>query len=274
MSARQIASSGVRRSAFPAEIASGVWRVGGGSWNGYVAPLSAEADANAYFLELDGAGVLVDCGTDRGYDAIETNLRDICSDSTRLTDLVLTHSHWDHCGAAARWQARVPSLRTHLNAVGHAFVARGDHRLTGYQLLEPPHDFKPFRVDHAVADTESFDLGRTRLTAYHLPGHTPDSTLYTIRRDGLTIGACGDVVFAPRPDRGPVLGQLCTLWLSDLDAYVDSLQRMAAWPVDLLLPGHGPPVRGRDRVEDAVEAALSLAQALADDPCVRENVGV
>jgi len=255
-------------------IIPGVWRVGGGSWNGYALPLSSEIDANVYLITTSGANVLVDCGTLQGVDTIETNLSELDHDPSQLTDLLLTHSHWDHTEAAAAWQARVPSLRTHLNAVGAAFLDRGDHRLVGYQFQQPPYDFEPFRVDHGVEDGETFELGAARVAAFHLPGHTPDSTLYTIELNDLSIAICGDVTFAPRPDRGPVLGQLCTLWLSNLDHYVESLYRLAALHIDLLLPGHGSAVRGPESVAEAVAATLALAESLAADTQARENFGV
>jgi glyoxylase-like metal-dependent hydrolase (beta-lactamase superfamily II) len=248
-----------------------VWRVGGGSWNGHVPTLSSESDCNIYLVRSAGADVLVDCGTLAGFHSVKRGLGEL---GASPTDLIVTHSHWDHTEAAAQWQQEWPSLLTHLNSTGVAFLNRGDHRLVGYEINEPPHDFDVFRVDHRVSDRESFRIGARSFTAHHLPGHTPDSTLYTVELGDMTIGICGDIVFAPRPGLGPVLGQLCTLWLSNLDEYVDSLRRMAALQVDVLLPGHGAAIVGRPQVSAAVESTLELADALAKDGRLRENVGV
>jgi glyoxylase-like metal-dependent hydrolase (beta-lactamase superfamily II) len=256
------------------EILPDVFRVGGGGWDGAVPALSAEADSNVYLLRLDGAVVLVDCATRAGRHEIGENLDAIGQAPGALTDLLLTHSHWDHSDASAAWQAELPLLRTHLNRVGADFLRRSDHRLVGYQVNEPPNDFTPFRVDHAVEDGERFRLGHVAVTARFVPGHTPDSTIYTLEHRGLTIGIGGDVMFAPRPGRGAVLGQLCTLWLSDLDHYAESLRRLVDVPLDVLLPGHGDAIVGRDRVSDAAQTTLELARSLALDPRVRANAGV
>jgi glyoxylase-like metal-dependent hydrolase (beta-lactamase superfamily II) len=272
MNAQQHSAAPERASAAP--IVDSVWRIGGGSWNGHTEALSAENDGNVYLIRTRGATVLVDCATTAGVDAIQRNLAGTQPRADRLTDLILSHSHWDHTQAAAHWQADAPSLRTHLNGVGAAYLDRGDHRLVGYQLQPPPHAFEPFRVDHPVGDHEEFELGDLRATALHLPGHTPDSTLYLIPLDGRVAAFCGDIAFQPRAAQGPALGQLCTLWLSNLDQYLDSLERMQALSIDLLLPGHGGVIRGRDEVAATLDSTLELARSLANDGRFRENVGV
>jgi hydroxyacylglutathione hydrolase len=258
----------------PLAILPSVWRVGGGSWGGTVQPLSAEADGNVYLLELDRADVLVDCGTRAGFRAIRDNLRAIGRGPESVTDVLLSHSHWDHTDGAAAWQARDPAPTIHLNGVGAGFLARGDHRLVGHQLQPPPHRFEPFRVDHRVRDGETFALGGVTVQAHFLPGHTPDSTLYTFELGERTIGVSGDIAFGRTPGDRLVLGQLCTLWLSNLDRYVQSLRRLAGLAIDVLLPGHGDVLIGRATVAEVVGATLELAEALAADVRVRENLGV
>jgi len=260
--------------AAPIEIAAGLWRIGGGSWNGRSAALSAEADANVYLLSLGKGHALVDCGTLAGLPLLQANLNRLDPCAAETTDLLLTHAHWDHSEAAASLQADRPGLRTHLNSIGSEHLERGDHRLVGYQITQPPHHFRPFRVDHKVLDNAIGTVGAEPFTAYHLPGHTPDSTLYTLRRDGLNVGFSGDIVFQCRAAEAPVLGQLCSLWLSNLDDYVVSLRRLLEIEIDLLLPGHGDPVRGRKHVQQTILQTLALAIELAGDKRVRENVGV
>jgi metallo-beta-lactamase class B len=258
----------------PESVVAGLWRVGGGTWGGTVPALSAEGDANAYVLLGPAGAVLIDCGSAEGRPAIEANVRATGLDPRELGELLLTHSHWDHTEAARDWQ-RAYGLRTHLNAVGAERLARGDLRLVGSPLHGPDYAFAPFAVDHAVADGERFELAGIALTARHLPGHTPDSTLYLLDHADLRVAICGDVAFGPQAGDGPPpVGFLCALWGSDLDAYVDSLRTLAELPIDLLLPGHGAVVGGRAQVREAVLATLGTAEALAADPLVRGNLEV
>jgi glyoxylase-like metal-dependent hydrolase (beta-lactamase superfamily II) len=257
------------------QIIDNLWRVGGGSWNGRTTSLSAEFDGNVYLLRTTDATILVDCATLTGLPAVTTNLDQLGVALQEIDELLLTHSHWDHTEATAAVQTAAAShARTHLNSTGEAFLERSDHRLVGYQITPPPHPFEPFRVDHGVNDREEFEVGGARAIAYHLPGHTPDSTLYTITVDGITAGFCGDIVFQPRSSDGPLLGQLCTLWLSNLDHYVESLRRLLDIHLDLLLPGHGDPVRGSEDIESATQQTLEVALALAAEKRLRENLGV
>jgi glyoxylase-like metal-dependent hydrolase (beta-lactamase superfamily II) len=252
-------------------VAAGIWRVGGGSWGGAAQALSLEEDANSYLIAGAHAALLVDCGTRAGGPRIAAVAG--TAGAPPATDLLLTHSHWDHTGGAAGQQG-TQELTTHLNAVGAAFLDRGDERLVGHQLHGPAYRFDRFRIDHAVQDGERFLAAGIGLAAQHLPGHSPDSTLFTFERDGETVGISGDIAFAPRPSVPAVLGQLCSLWLSNLDDYVASLARLERLDLDRLLPGHGRPIAGRAQVRAAVQATRALAEALAGDPRVRANLGV
>jgi glyoxylase-like metal-dependent hydrolase (beta-lactamase superfamily II) len=256
------------------QIVENLWRVGGGSWNGRTTRLSAELDGNVYLFRSCDTTILVDCATLTGLPDITTNLRQVGVTLQEVDEILLTHSHWDHTDGTAAVQTAAPNARTHLNAIGQTFLESADDRLVGYQITPPPHSFERFRVDHGVKDHDKLELRSTRATAYHLPGHTPDSTLYTISTDGITAGFCGDIVFRPRVHEGPLLGQLCTLWLSNLDHYVESLRRLLDIHLDLLLPGHGDPVRGSEQIKAATEQTLELALALAADRHLRENLGV
>ncbi len=257
----------------PEPILEGLWRVGGGSWNGTVPALSAEDDANVYLLQGPEGLTLIDCAMYEGRAAIEANVRAAGFEPHALNDLLLTHSHWDHTQAAHTWRADY-GLRTHLNVRGAEFLARGDERLVGTPLHGPEFPFTPFAVDHAVADGERFAPAGAPMTAHFLPGHTPDSTAFVLEHDGLRVGICGDIAFGPKAGGIPALGFLCALWLSDLDNYVASLRRLEALEVDLLVPGHGDVVRGREPVRDAVRTTLRTAERLAADRAVAHNFGI
>jgi hydroxyacylglutathione hydrolase len=256
----------------PEAIVPGLRRVGGGTWCGSVAALSDEGDANVYVLHGPAGAVLVDCGTPEGRPATAGNVR-AAGVAEELCDLLLTHSHWDLTGAAGAWQAEL-GLRTHLNARGAARLAGGDLRLVGAPLHGPAFPFEPFAVDHAVADGERFELAGLAVEALHMPGHTADSTVFVLALAGHRAGIVGDVAFGPKAGRLGVLGFLCALWQSNLDEYVASLERLDALELDLLVPGHGAPVRGRERVREAVRAALATAERYAADPALRDDFGV
>ncbi len=49
--------------------------------------------------------------------------------------------------------------------------------------------FKPFRVDHAIENSETFRVGSTLFTSHFMPGHTPDSTLLAFDFQGCRSSA-------------------------------------------------------------------------------------
>ena len=107
-----------------------------------------------------------------------------------------------------------------------------------------------------------------------LPGHTPDSTAYVLEHEGLRVGVTGDVAFGPKRGGLRSLGFLCALWLSNLGDYVASLRRLEAIELDLLVPGHGAPVRGREAVREAVGTARATAEGYAADASLVDNFSV
>ncbi len=122
-----------------------------------------------------------------------------------------------------------PALDAHLDAVAAAVAERG-----GPGGIALTHD----HGDHAdglegllrrlgdvpVARGES--LGP--LEALPLPGHAPDHVVYVFGRAAFT----GDAV----------LGEGSVFVSADLAAYLDGLQALRALDLDLLCPGHGPPI--------------------------------
>jgi metallo-beta-lactamase class B len=256
----------------PLQIVPSLWRVGGDTWNGTTTAVSVEGDANVYLLKGGTSWALVDCGTLAGRGAIEANLRHVGLDPRDVGQLLLTHSHWDHTQSARVWQTTY-GLHTSLSAVGARALARGDMRLTGAALHGPDYTLEPFEVDRRVEDRAVIDVAGHRMTAHALPGHTPDSTLYTFGLGGLRAGICGDIVFGLSETGTYSLGLLSALWGSNLDDYVESLRRMESIPIDLLIPGHGDVVCGRHAVRAVVAGTLAVAEHLAADHAVRRNSG-
>jgi metallo-beta-lactamase class B len=247
-----------------------LWRVGGDTWDGSIHALSAEGDANVYLLTGDGAPALVDCGTMPGQDQIEANLRHAGVAPAEIGQLLLTHSHWDHTEAAGSWQRTYrPSIV--LSSVGAAYLEDDDMRLTGAALHGPSYTFERFVVDTPVRNGATVDVAGYEMTAHSLPGHTPDSTLFTFTLDELRAGICGDIVFNASESGTHSIGRMCGLWQSNLDDYASSLARMALIPLDLLIPGHGHVLRGSQAVQDAIAGTLEVVQRLAADPAVRRN---
>jgi glyoxylase-like metal-dependent hydrolase (beta-lactamase superfamily II) len=109
-------------------------------------------------------------------------------------------------------------------------------------------------VDLRLADGETFGP----LVSLALPGHAPDHLAFVAGAVGFTgdavLGA-GSVFIAPHP--GALAG------------YLDGLRRLRALPLDVLCPGHGPPVADPaakldEYVAHRLDRERRLVAALAD----------
>jgi glyoxylase-like metal-dependent hydrolase (beta-lactamase superfamily II) len=93
---------------------------------------------------------------------------------------------------------------------------------------------KPFHITHWLHDGDKMDLGGRVLKVIGTPGHTPDAIALLDEKNGLLF--TGDSfylgpIYLYRPE-------------TDLDAYVESMKKLAALAphLQLLLPSHNAPV--------------------------------
>ncbi|MBX3665014.1 MAG: MBL fold metallo-hydrolase [Burkholderiales bacterium] len=131
----------------------------------------------------------------------------------RLRWILCTHTHRDHSPLARALKA----------ATGAEVLGHGTTPADGRQ----DEDFKPDRVLH---DGETVDCGGIRLRAVHTPGHASNHFCYLLEGSGLLFTGDhvmqGSTVVISPPD-------------GDMQAYLDSLQRLLELPVIAFAPGHG-----------------------------------
>ena len=186
--------------------------------------------------------------------------------------LFLTHVHWDHCGAAGYLRRAFPGLRvaasmraaeimkrpnaislmTELSAQIAPKVASIDG-VDASRLSNEP--FLPFHVDLIVKDGQTLELGTdVAVRVLATPGHTRDHVSYYIPEKKILIAteACGCL------DRA---GQFITEFLVDYDAYLASLERLAALPSEILCQGHHFVLVGVREVKDFFARSIREAGA-------------
>jgi glyoxylase-like metal-dependent hydrolase (beta-lactamase superfamily II) len=191
---------------------------------------------NTYLIDGGDGFTVIDPGPDDAQ-----HVADILAATTtkKISRIVLTHSHFDHMGAA-------PALKDATGAPVHAFHISG---LAGYTADVPLQDDAEF----------------AGFTAVHTPGHAPDHLCFQhYLPDGVKILFSGDHVMSwsssivSPPD-------------GDMLEYYRSLRRVMARDDDLYLPGHGPKLpqpqdlaaellAHRERRETAILAALQAQE--------------
>jgi len=173
-------------------------------------------------------------------------ISDIHKVTTKLTSrpvvVLNSHTHDDHVGG--NWQFTfvygMDTDFTRKNAKGSREDAQAE--IAPDQLCgDLPKGFnpktygtKPWRISHFIHDGFKVNLGGRTLEVLSTPGHTPDSIALLDRANGLLF--TGDTYY-PAP-----------IWLfrpeTDLEAYVNSVKRLAALTPELklVLGAHNIPV--------------------------------
>ncbi|HUR90094.1 MAG TPA: MBL fold metallo-hydrolase [Ramlibacter sp.] len=174
-----------------------------------------------------------------------------------LQSIVNTHLHSDHCGGNAALQAAYPGSRLLIPPGQADAVARWDEAQLSY--TETGQSCARFSFDGVLRPGASVLLGESHWEVHAAPGHDPHSVILfepderaLISADALWENGFG-VVF-PELDGASAF--------DEVGATLDVIEALAP---RLVVPGHGSPFAGREKVGAAIARARSrLARFVAN----------
>lgn len=190
---------------------------------------------------------------------------------------VYTHGHVDHAFGLGPFEAEAAErgwARTEV--IAHTAVADRfeRYRLTaGYNLAINRRQFghatwpQEYREpDRTYATRLSLTLGGERVELRHARGETDDHTWVWLPER--KVLCTGDLFIWASPNCGnpQKVQRFPREWAK-------ALRDMAALGAELLFPGHGPPIRGADRVKLALEETAQLLESLLDQTLELMNAG-
>ena len=208
-----------RQPVAPLRIADHTWQIG-------------TAGITALLVKTDSGAILIDGGLPQAADMLLAHMRELGVAPRDLKLILSSHAHGDHAGPLAAIQ-RATGAQMVNSAESAVLMARGgsDDIHFGDEILYPP-----VQTDRIVHDGEIVALGRMRLTAHFIPGHTPGSTAWTWDdiRDGRPVRiAYVDSLTAPgyRLIGNPRYPRI-------VEDFRRSFDTVRALPCDLLLSPH------------------------------------
>jgi hydroxyacylglutathione hydrolase len=182
---------------------------------------------NAFLLWRDGMtqAVLVDAPPNC---AEEVN-NALAKENLTLSEIWLTHGHWDHMAGADE-----------LNGEGIRIIGHIDDRVMFEQpsimanFAIPGIRMEPIEVTHWVKEGEVLDFFGSPVEVRHCPGHCPGNIAFWFKDDSCCF--VGDVIFRESVGRYDLPG-------GDFEKLEVSIQEKiySLPPETKLLVGHGPP---------------------------------
>jgi alkyl sulfatase BDS1-like metallo-beta-lactamase superfamily hydrolase len=197
-----------------------------------------------------------------------------------LHTAVFTHGHIDHVFGVERYEAdaREQGARAPRVVAHEAVPARFDRYIAtaGYNTainrrqfgldrgFEWPTDYR--YPDETFQDALNLDLGGVRFDLHHARGETDDHTWVWLPASRTLC--TGDLFIWASPNCGNP--QKVQRYPKDWSV---ALRTMADLNAETLLPGHGLPILGADRVREALETTATLLEYLHDNTIRMMNDG-
>lgn len=226
---------------------------------------------NAFLVAGDDGSVLVDCGIrdpqpdrDHGWGEVVDAFGAAGAAPADVRRLVVTHTHIDHYGMAARlveetgcelWMHScahedLDLYRDPEGAKANLRELLADHGASADELdaLTQFEDWRPFvsgvvEPSHPCEGGESFEVGGRTWTVVATPGHARSHICLWNESDGLLIS--GDHLL---PTITPHIDFERGGEEDPLGEFLESLEKVAALDPKMVLPGHGRPfLEGADR---------------------------
>lgn len=182
---------------------------------------------NAYLLTDPGRGaaVLIDA-PGRVWPAVAAILQE---QRCRLTELWLTHTHWDHTQGGAE-VVRQSGAKVRAHAEDRTLIETPEimERFMGERM-----HLEAIAVDHWVRQGERIEILGTVAEVRHVPGHCPGNVLFYFAAHGAAF--VGDALFSGSVGRTDLPG-------GDFEQLERSIRgQIYTLPAETAVyPGHGP----------------------------------
>ena len=179
--------------------------------------------------------------------------------------MLLTHSHFDHCGAAPYLLRAIPSARVGCSplaadvlqkekaiALIRSFNAEYEERMQD-ELQGQDTSFSALPVSLRLKEGDTVKLADGALHVYETPGHTRDCLSYLWREKGILFAGEAAGVYTD--------GAFHSVFLSDYASYIASIRKIMTLQPDALCVAHAGVLSGAAQIADYLQAALDAAEA-------------
>jgi alkyl sulfatase BDS1-like metallo-beta-lactamase superfamily hydrolase len=236
--------------------------------------------SNVYLVTTSDGDVLINTGMHHEAPEIKRRFADVSDGVVRV--IVFTQSHGDHIGGWSQFDGPGVETIAHANHADDREYARslapyysrridklwrGD--LPGFdRSYQPPEPV----VTTVFDDSHAFTLGDRRFELSSTPGGETTDSLIVWLPEARTVFT-GNMM-------GPLFGHVPNLYTPRGDKYrsailyLHALDRVLALEPEVLITGHGEPIRGADEIQRRVQQVRDTTQYLRDRTIEGMNAGV
>ena len=233
--------------------------------------------ANVSAFATDDGLVLVDTGSSVVAPLIHQELRRWSSQ--RLNTAIFSHGHIDHVFGVAVWEEEsraenwadpVVYAHEHMPRRFDRYILTNGYnqiinrRQFGLDELLWPMEYR--YPDETYRDSHELSIGNLDLSLRHEKGETDDHTITWI--PSKKILCCGDLFIWASPNAGNP--QKVQRYPKE---WAEALRRMSTLGAEALLPGHGLPVIGPERVTQALDETATYLESIVEQTLAFMNNG-
>ena len=233
--------------------------------------------ANCTAVTTDDGLVMVDTGSPLTAELVHREIRSWSA--LPLHSAVYSHGHIDHVfgvgpfeeeATANGWRSPHVLAHAHLPRRFDRYIKTAGYneiinqRQFAAQNLRWPREYR--YPDETYELEHEFAVGSTQFRLRHEKGETDDATVTWIPEAGVLCS--GDLFIWNSPNAGnPQKVQRYPL------EWAEALRRMVDLEASFLLPGHGLPIFGRERIRQALTETAEYLESLVDQTLALMNSG-
>jgi hydroxyacylglutathione hydrolase len=183
-----------------------------------------------HFVYRSKSPILIDTGYLSGFEETKRLITQLGVNLTDVSLIINTHTHCDHIGGNHIIQ-QASGCGIALHKIGKFFIDTEDNWSTWWRYFNQDAQF--FKCTRALEDGDSLLLGPHEFQIIYTPGHASDGIVLYNRKNKILISSD-------------------TLWENDMPAMtlriegsaalfrmLESLEKLEALDVDIVIPGHG-----------------------------------
>lgn len=247
--------------------------------------LLGEKASCIYLLKGDGEYAILGGGmTYIVFDVIR-QLQEFNIEEKKIKQMVILHSHFDHCGIVPFFKRRWPWIQITASARAKELLDKPkviesisflNEMLLAERGLEekaetPDLEFGEINVDHIVGEGDVIPCGDLSMEVIETPGHSSCSiAVYVPQEKAMFASDAGGIPFGDK---------VFTTANSNFDRYQDSLEKMAGYEIDVYLAEHFGARTGddgrdylRQSINDAMETRGILEASYRKTQDVQKSI--